>query len=81
MSTNMWKIISTNSLQALKDWMADDPSAVFVRSEDGRGPMWWAFENRRQEMVKILMDAGVPHTDKDGKGMSPVDLLEGGGSS
>jgi len=81
MSTNMWKIISSNSLQSLKDWMAEDPSAVFCRSEDGRGPMWWAFENRRQEMVKIFMDAGVPHTDKDAKGMSPVDLLEGTGGS
>ena len=25
----------------------------------------------------MLMKAGVPHTDRDAKGMTPVDLLEG----
>jgi len=78
-STQMWKLIDSNNIEELKAWMAEDPSIVFVRSEDGRGPMWWAFENRRQEIVKILMDAGVPHTDKDSKGQGPIDLLEGQG--
>ena len=37
----------------------------------------WAFEQRNEEITKMLMQAGVPHTDRDAKGMTPVDLLEG----
>ena len=43
----------------------------------GRGPMWWAFEQRNEAITNLLMKKGVPHTDKDAKGMTPVDLLEG----
>lgn len=39
--------------------------------------MFWAFEKRNEEITKILMKAGVPHTDKDAKGLTPLDLLEG----
>jgi dolichyl-diphosphooligosaccharide--protein glycosyltransferase len=39
--------------------------------------MWWAFEKRNEDITKILMKAGVPHTDRDAKGLTPVDLLEG----
>ena len=38
----------------------------------------WAFEQRNEEITKMLMKAGVPHTDRDAKGLTPVDLLEGG---
>ena len=37
----------------------------------------WAFEQRNEEITKMLMKAGVPHTDKDATGKTPVDLLEG----
>ena len=38
----------------------------------------WAFEQRNEDITKMLMKAGVPHTDRDAKGLTPVDLLEGG---
>lgn len=77
-TTLMWKLITSNEVEELKQWLEQEPTAAFVRSKDGRGPMWWAFESRNQEMVKLLMMAGVPHTDRDSRGMTPVDLLEGG---
>lgn len=76
-TTLMWNLISNNQVDDLRVWMEEDPTVAFIRSRDGRGPMWWAFEQRNEEITKMLMKAGVPHTDRDAKGMTPVDLLEG----
>mmetsp|Transcript_15450 Transcript_15450/g.38925 ORF Transcript_15450/g.38925 Transcript_15450/m.38925 type:complete len:973 (-) Transcript_15450:115-3033(-) len=76
-TTLMWTLISNNQVEELRMWLEDDPTIAFIRSRDGRGPMWWAFEKRNEDITKILMKAGVPHTDRDAKGLSPVDLLEG----
>jgi len=76
-TTRMWKLISSNSYDELKTWLDEKPYKAFVRSRDGRGPMWWAFEQRNEQITNLLMKAGVPHTDKDAKGLTPVDLLEG----
>jgi len=76
-TTLMWTLISNNQVDDLRMWLEEDPTIAFIRSRDGRGPMWWAFEKRNEDITKILMKAGVPHTDRDAKGLTPVDLLEG----
>lgn len=76
-TTLMWKLISTNAYDELKAWLAEEPHKAFIRSKDGRGPMWWAFEQRNERITDLLMKAGVPHTDGDVNGMTPVDLLQG----
>jgi len=76
-TTLMWTLISNSQVDDLKMWLELDPTIAFIRSRDGRGPMWWAFEKRNEDITKILMKAGVPHTDRDAKGLTPVDLLEG----
>jgi len=73
----MWNLISNNQVDELRAWLDEDPTVAFVRSRDGRGPMWWAFEKRNDEITKMLMKAGVPHTDRDANGLTPMDLLEG----
>jgi dolichyl-diphosphooligosaccharide---protein glycosyltransferase len=78
-TTLMWNLISNKQVEELKAWLEDDPTVAFIRSRDGRGPMWWAFEQHNEEITKILMKAGVPHTDRDAKGRTPVDLFEGSG--
>lgn len=76
-TTLMWRLISSNAVDDLRSVLEQDSSLAFVRSKDGRGPMWWAFESRNQEIVKMLMKLGVPHMDKDANGRAPVDILEG----
>ncbi|OEU16207.1 putative oligosaccharyl transferase [Fragilariopsis cylindrus CCMP1102] len=76
-TTLMWTLISNDQVDDLRMWLEEDPTIAFIRSRDGRGPMWWAFEKRNEDITKILMKAGVPHTDRDAKGLTPVDLLEG----
>lgn len=76
-TTLMWSLITNNQVDELKIWLEEDPTVAFIRSRDGRGPMWWAFEQRNEEVTKLLMSKGVPHTDRDAKGLTPMDLLEG----
>jgi dolichyl-diphosphooligosaccharide---protein glycosyltransferase len=75
--TTMWNLINENKVQELELWLEEEPHMAFLRSKDGRGPMFWAFESRNEDITKILMRLGLPHTDKDIKGLTPVDLLQG----
>jgi dolichyl-diphosphooligosaccharide--protein glycosyltransferase len=74
----MWTVINNNEVAEIEMWLSSNPNAAYIRSKDGQGPIWWAFEKRNQEVVKILMKAGVPSTDRDAQGLSPLDLLQGG---
>jgi len=76
-TTLMWNLIAADKVTALQEWLDEEPAMAFLRSKDGRGPMWWAFEQRNEAITKLLMSLGVPHTDKDSKGLTPADLLEG----
>jgi len=75
-TTLMWKIVNGNVVDDLERWLKADPGAAWLRSADGRGPMWWAFESKNQDIVTILMKMGVPHSDMDKNGLTPVDLLK-----
>merc|ERR1719254_82507 len=75
-TTLMWKIVTNNAIEDLERWLEADPGAAWLRSSDGRGPMWWAFESKNQDIVTILMKMGVPHTDMDKNGRTPVALLK-----
>lgn len=47
-TTLMWKIVTENNVADLERWIQADPGAAWLRSSDGRGPMWWAFESKNQ---------------------------------
>jgi len=74
-TTLMWRIISTSNVQEFKDVMNDQPELAFVRSADGRGPMWWSYEGADKSIAYILTMIGVANTDKDKYGLTPYDLL------
>jgi len=76
LTTLMWKIMKSGEVEKLEEVLQSNPIMAHMRSSDGRGPMWWAFESRKQDMVKVLMEYGVGHLDKDKYGQTPVDLLE-----
>lgn len=59
MSTAVWSIIDQGDSNSLIKALEADPNLVYVRSEDGRGPLFWAYEYERYDMVKILLDKGT----------------------
>lgn len=73
-TTTMWTLISENRLEEFSKILSSSAGLAHVRSEDGRGPMWWAHEFGRAEMVQILKDKGVSEDRKDEKGLTPLDV-------
>lgn len=39
-TTLMWSLITNNKVEELTQILAEEPTLAFVRSKDGRGPMW-----------------------------------------
>merc|ERR1719410_2823964 len=74
-TTLMWKVVTKNSVHDLLHWLAHDPIVAFIRSSDGRGPMWWAYESNNMDIVELLKKLGLSDKDKDKYGKRPIDLL------
>ena len=58
MTTAMWSLIDRGDIGELAKALDSDPDLVYIRSEDGRGPLFWAYEYERYDLVKLLLDKG-----------------------
>lgn len=74
LTTMMWETISKNDIRELRAALKEGPELAHIRSEDGRGPMWWAHENGRTEIIEILKKLGVSEERTDEKGLRPLDI-------
>jgi len=74
-TTMMWEFINNRNIEDLRSWLVSNPLVGFIRSADGRGPMWWAYENRNMDVAMLLTKLGVPNNLKDKYGQTPIDLL------
>lgn len=72
--TMMWELIKKDDSYELLEWIQSEPLSAYMRSKDGRGPMFWAHEFGHKKIVKILKGIGVSETDLDSKGLSPLDI-------
>jgi dolichyl-diphosphooligosaccharide--protein glycosyltransferase len=45
-----------------------------MRSEDGRGPLWWAYEMKNKEAIALLKKFGAKESERDRNGKKPKDL-------
>lgn len=70
----MWEFISGYRFDDLRNLLIEDPAAPHVRSEDGRGPMWWAHEHGHKNIVELLKRLGVSENEKDANGQTPLDV-------
>jgi len=73
-TVEMWETISKNDIQGLIKLLDANPSIVHMRSGDGRGPLWWAHEFKRSEMILLLDNGGASKTAEDIHGFRPQDL-------
>ena len=70
----MWSLIASGKTDDLKQWIDHAPSIVKMRSEDGRGPLWWAYEYDRPDMVHLLVENGADLDATDALGMVPKEM-------
>jgi len=74
-ATYLYNIVAKNDLRALMGVLEKTPDLVNCRSGDGRGPLFWAYEFGRMEMVDLLLQEGLSDEDLDSSGRSPPMLL------
>jgi len=73
-TTRMWQLIHGGDVEGLEDWIEAMPHIVHIRSEDGRGPLWWAYEYARYDFVEVLLQSGVDPLLEDVTGMKPAEM-------
>jgi dolichyl-diphosphooligosaccharide--protein glycosyltransferase len=76
MTSLLWKLIASDDGNELTTLMMEYPQAIHMRSSDGRGPLFWAYEFGNEKFIKFLKRAGVREDVRDAKGMRPIDLLK-----
>lgn len=76
MTSLLWQLIASDNGNELTNLMMEYPQAVHMRSSDGRGPLFWAYEFGNEKFVKFLKRAGVRDDVKDAEGMRPIDLMK-----
>ena len=77
-TSQLWQIISTHNIHAFTDLLEREPEAATVRANDGRGPLFWAFEYGHPDMQRLLIKHGAQTNAKDAVGKSPMDMRVGG---
>eukprot|EP00808_Paulinella_micropora_P012999 g57502.t1 len=76
-TTMLWRIISSHDdISALEALIQQDPRVVKVRSADGRGPLFWAYEYGHTEAVSLLESLGADTEAKDKFGMTARELAD-----
>ena len=73
--TRTWEAIYRDDYDALSALVAREKALVHARSEDGRGPLFWAYEYGRQTMVTLLLKAGANPTAKDASGKTAPETV------
>jgi dolichyl-diphosphooligosaccharide---protein glycosyltransferase len=73
-TTTLWNLISNGQTGDLKKVLDESPAMAHLRSEDGRGPMWWAHEYGMSDIVALLKSHGVSDERKDKDGTTPLDI-------
>jgi len=68
-TTNLWRVVSQGDIQQLGDMIRSNAIVTRLRSADGRGALFWAYEYGHPDIVKLLVSAGAREDvrDKDGK--------------
>lgn len=67
-TTRMWNLISQKRNKELKAWIDEDPDIVHIRSSDGKGPLFWAYEYGNKKLVSLLKKRGIDATSTDSSG-------------
>lgn len=73
-TSKLYEIINAGEYDQLKHILTQNPQIAHIRSEDGRGPMWWAHEKGNKKIVGLLKKLKVSETRTDEKGVSPLSI-------
>ena len=74
-ATRMFDLIEAGDQAGLQVLLGDYPSLIRLRSSDGRGPLFWAYEFSYRQIAKLLEDSGANQLALDSECRKPKDPL------
>lgn len=78
-ATMLWEQISQGNNQGVQSAIEATPCLIFTRAKDGRGPLFWAYEFKKYDLVRYLISKGAEENVRDIEGNFPKDLAPGNG--
>ena len=75
MTTKLWELISSGANDELETFLEENSGAALVRSKDGRGPLFWAYEYSQAHAVALLVSQGAEISARDVNGNRPRDIV------
>ena len=72
----LFGFVRDNDVYSIKSIVESTPQYAHMRSKDGRGPMFWAHEHGRKEIVSLLKSIGVSEKLRDKDGITPLELKD-----
>ena len=73
-TSKMYELIASNQVEQLDSVLKMNPHVAHIRSEDGRGPMWWAHEMGHKQIVDLLKKQKVSEKRTDQNGKTPLSI-------
>lgn len=73
MTSLLYQLIAEDKFAELREVFIQQPQLAHIRSEDGRGPMFWAHEHGRTKMIEMLKKLDVSEERTDANGRTPLD--------
>ena len=70
--------LSSFACVALFSFLIPSFVQVHLRAEDGRGPLWWAHEYEKWDIIDLLKERGADFDAVDINEQKPADLLPAG---
>ena len=73
----MWRVITSNENSELQSILDEDESRALLRSADGRGPLFWAYEANNEAAIEMLKKAGASEEFQDADGKTCTNFEHG----
>merc|ERR1719384_520427 len=73
-TTQLWQKIRDRDTHSLYQMIQQQRDVIHLRSADGRGPLFWAYEFGHDEAIKLLLELGVDSEMKDANGVKPSEM-------
>lgn len=82
-TTMVWRLLNDDNYAGLVNAVAVNRALPTVRSADGRGGLWWAYEYKRAKAAALLISAGAADLleERDADGAIPSEMFEGDSSA
>lgn len=80
-TTMLWRLVNAGddaSVNQIVKMLAFTPFLAELRSEDGRGPLFWSYEYENTKAAAAFLVAGADREATDSNGVTPEGMLDSG---